>query len=873
MSTFPNLSNINAVIADKIKSRANNINASNLMPWIRLSTASGWSADGGGGLVLESLPFKSETQEDGSVTTYSTDTLQSRYGGGTSKSGRIGTDFKGDSVYAPAETEDRINKPSPIIEALTVSNGQEGLSKHCEFVIKCHTLSQADIISSKFLEPGYMVLVEFGWNTSLAIQQKIDLTKSPICAMAKYNSYDYVQSKKQKSEGTYDAFLGYITGGDIKSADSDNYNVSVKLTTIGELPSYYQRHTATSSPNDSQTKTNAFAESSNVESNLNEGKDIGKSLFKLMYNELPKAKQSEQFAKTLLGGKDVLGTPWTSSHNFLNFDKVITKKFSELYSDEATVLNASGSLSTLPEGAKLVDDERFIRLELAFAILNTTNKVLKQADVVGCKGVKTYNFEINTNDCICRAFPNIFSIDKNILYIPNTKLPRFNLTDVLTNETPKTNLVSLVSGSVTETFNGNLADKPLLNTEINKGLVNPYLYSFPLQFELSSAYIIQMSGYKTTTVNSDVLPTKSKSGTAGWLRNLYINFDFFLDVIGRDSMTTIDVYYELLNGISSAVNNQWVFEIVEQDSATDSYKELAVKELTFSGIVENPLNDSNNKDENGNLKTPIFYTRGKNTPFIESSLEINIPAAMKNSIIGSRLAKALGEENDELTHEGPMIQTGDGLFTNVSDPLLSKLASFNISDKDSSINNTSDAYEPTDEEIYNFQKENRNPHGGGSVYDDRAVAIRVLKKRNADKKKEEIKNKNFDIFSSSAGIYPYVNNRKLVGAALGGLIKQWFTNPASRLNIDDYLLIGTYDDVSTFRMIYAASAENSIGILMPINFTFSLHGISGLRVGDIFSLADLPPRFTQSVFQVLEVSHTISDGKWLTNVRAGYRQI
>lgn len=872
MSTFPNLSNINSVIADKIKSRANNINASNLMPWIRLSTASGWSATAGGGLVLESFPFKSETQEDGSVSTYSTDTLQARYGGGNSKSGRLGTNFKGDSVYTSAESEDRINKPSPIIEALTVSNGQEGLSKHCEFVIKCHTLSQADEISSKFLEPGYMVLVEFGWNTSLAIQQKIDLTTSPICAMAKYNSYDYVQLKKQKSEGTYDAFLGYITGGDIKSADSDNYAVSVKLTTIGELPSYYQRHTATSSPNDSQTKTNAFAESSNIESNLNEGKDIGKSLFKLMYNELPKAKQSEQFAKTLLDGKDVLGTPWTSSHNFLNFDKVITKKFSELYSDGANI-KQDDSVSTLPEGAKLVDDERFIRLELAFAILNTTNKVLKQADVVGCKGVKTYNFEINTNDCICRAFPNIFSIDKNILYIPNTKLPQFNLTDVLTNETPKTNLVELDdNGMVTKTFNGNLADKPHLSTEINKGLVNPYLYSFPLQFELNSGYIQQMNGYDTT-VNSDVLPTKSKSGTAGWLRNLYINFDFFLDVIGRDSMTTIDVYYELLNGISSAVNNQWVFEIVEQDSAADSYKELAVKELTFSGIVENPLNDSNNRDTNGNLKTPIFYTRGKTTPFIESSLEINIPAAMKNSIIGSRLAKALGEENDELTQEGPMIQTGNGLFTNVSDPLLSKLASFNISDKDSPINNTSDEYEPTDEEISNFQAENRSPYGGPSLYDDSEKARIALKTRNAKKKKEEIKNKNFDIFSSSSGIYPYVNNRKIVSDTIGGLIKQWFTNPDSRLNVDDYLLIGTYDDVSTFRMIYAAAAEKSIGILMPINFTFSLHGISGLRVGDIFSLADLPPRFTQSVFQVLEVSHTISDGKWLTNVRAGYRQI
>jgi len=860
MSTFPNLSYINSDIVDTINSRKNNVYASTLMPWIRLSTAIGFK-EGKGGLIMESLPFKKKN-ENGEDKVFSTDTLSARYG--TDKSGRIGTDFQGNSIYTEGET--RIGRPQPIISALSVKNGQEGLSKHCEFVITCHTLSQLNYITSKFLEPGFMVLVEFGWNTSLSISKKIDLRDNPICKMAQYNSYEFVDKKKRESKGTYDAFLGYITGGDIKSGEGDTYAVSVKLTTIGELPSYYQRHLATNSPNETTSKSGELFPQFSIETDLDNATDIGYNLFKTMYNDLPKAKQTKT-VKALAEVSDVMGNKFKSALNFLNFDKDIQETLGKVYSDSAKIKTEKGSNEAheMPEGAELVDTERFIRLELAFAILNTTDKVLKQADVSTCKGVTTYNFEINTNDCICRAFPNIFSTDKSILYIPNQKLPSFNLKEALTSTEPLGNIVSLNEyGQVTRTVNGNLVSKPAFREGTNIGGATPdWAYSFPTPNPYNDGVLNTMSGYTRSNEPIGMVEKGYASNHYGWLRNLYINFDFFKEVIDRDSYTTLDIYYEILNSISSAVNNQWVFEITENDNCGTGGKELCVKELTFSGIDANPI-----------ANAPKFNTKGKNTPFIQSDLEIDLPAALKSSIVGSRLANLVGGgSNDTMIQEGVSATNGRGLFSDLNDPLLAMLSSFNSTENEESLQNAASEYEPTDEEISEEYRKKWGAKYTGSEkqkdsYEKARESAREKKKKEGE---DEVKQQNFDAFTQNAGVYPMVIDRKNVTENFGDWFSRLFSEPSSTNDIGEYLLIGTYDDSSIFRMVYMGSSGNTLGILMPINFTFSVHGVSGLRIGDIFALKDLPNPFTESIFQILDVSHEISNGQWLTTARAGFR--
>ena len=59
--------------------------------------------------------------------------------------------------------------------------------------------------------------------------------------------------------------------------------------------------------------------------------------------------------------------------------------------------------------------------------------------------------------------------------------------------------------------------------------------------------------------------------------------------------------------------------------------------------------------------------------------------------------------------------------------------------------------------------------------------------------------------------------------------------------------------------------------LMPINFSFSVHGISGIRRGDMFKVNGIPTMYKKGFFQVLSVKHTIDGMMWKTEITGGYR--
>ena len=351
-STFPNLSKIPKNVSKTIKSRAGkNITASNLLCWIRVVSAGGVVGEGStstGGLVLESFQNKKDPENsENPEKNWSTDNFSTRYGNG-SKSGRVGTNFQGDSVYA--DGNDRAYRPSPIIEGLSIQNGNKGLSRKSTFTIKCFSLGQVEKISQFFLEPGYTVLVEFGWNTALAKSVK-EPVLSP-CNIARNNNFVYTNGKRKKSEGHYDSFLGYITGGGIKSGDGETYLCDVELTTLGEIPTYLQQHKGDNQAGDTKSQSDLKFKPQEIKNEEN----IGKSLFMQMYNKLPAAKQTPNIMGLIDDADgDYHGTPWYSAHNFLNIDDEVREKVVEGYTDTSvSVKNEDGSDKTI-DGLTLQD--------------------------------------------------------------------------------------------------------------------------------------------------------------------------------------------------------------------------------------------------------------------------------------------------------------------------------------------------------------------------------------------------------------------------------------------------------------------------------------------------------------------------------------
>jgi len=305
------------------------------------------------------------------------------------------------------------------------------------------------------------------------------------------------------------------------------------------------------------------------------------------------------------------------------------------------------------------------------------------------------------------------------------------------------------------------------------------------------------------------------SGKWGYLKDLYINFEFFVEVLGRSNYVTKDIYYEILNGISTAANSIWHFEITQlpKPDETGSYH-LQVVDMNLCGTEPSAFE-----------KCVRFRASGVDTPFLTSELSMDMPGAMKNMIVGKRNSHYL-----DTASEGTHPVKFKGLFARQQDPVLKILDSF--------------------KEI----AENNNKVGQDETPTTEAP----------DEK--EIRKANYELFMSKAVVVPNIKDREGDHDAAEGAIYNIFNN--SNANIEQIAFVAAWSDTDLFRKIDLNSKGNNdaINILLPIQFSFTTFGISGIKTGDMFRIIDLPKQYTTSVFQVVEVSHELSNGLWQTSV-------
>ena len=881
-SVFPNLSVIPKEISQSLNERAgNNLDASKLMCWLRVVSAAssiGNESNASGGLVLESFQNKKDPANSANPEkNWSTDNFSSRYGTGrgVSKSGRVGTDFQGNSVFPTNETQ--YHRPSPVIEGISVENGTQGLSRKCKFVIKCFTLAQTEIISKYFLEPGFNVLVEFGWNTALGRGGKEPVLDA--CHIAQHNNFVYCNNKRKKSKGHYDCFLGVITAGSIAQGAGESYDINVELTTIGEIPSYLQTHRGDYSKGDTVPNGDQKFETANIEKEIAAGQ-IGRGLFKQMFNRLPGPKQTNR-VKNLIDTKDYLGAPFSSAHNFVNMDSELREKLIERYQDTSVMAGDDDGKkldAKIPEGSPLFSDQSFIRLELAFKILNTCRYDLTQESANGkCKLVeKGFSSEIDITSTTCRAFPYMFSIDPSILFIPNQQSPEFGLLDALSSPEEITEFVGIEGGSLKgKSVNLNLAEK--YSDALNG--VEPMDYAFPAHLALGH----KDSGFETVSeksIDSDILTKNAGKGHWGYLRNLYINYDFFIEALSSSNVVTKDIYMDILNSVSAAANSYWYFEIVNLCDPTTKMgaERLTIRDLSFVGEVK--PSDLEKIDK--------FYTKGVKTSFLSSQLNFDIAAAMKNHVIGKRFS-----QSNELIQEGKQPELGK-LFSKIPDPvvrILSEMKPVDIKDSayvdkdipddelDSLVTSTKktassvagwlgDQVTSAKEATVDFG--NSVAKGTGDLWDNATGA-----------EEDATRDKNYELFIGKAAVYPFLNNREEIPVATNDF---WSWNAARAITegtekIQNIAFVGAWKSANVFKTLDGGCVdesentekENSNPPLLDVKFTFEIHGLSGIRVGDLFKLIDVPVQYTGGVFQVLETSHVVDGTQWKTTVSSKFR--
>ena len=746
MSAFPNFSNIRGYIQTELDSRIDStLKLSQLNCWAKVTS--------GVGMAMVSNPnFNLFKAAGGSTGIY----------GNESSSGTIGTDWDGSPINSGTGQGFR---PSPVISSIEIDEGSGNLSRKATFSITAYTLEQMETITEYYLEPGYSIFLEWGWNTPSGVGGIVPSTAN---AIAKYQSSFETDKKREESGGQYDNYLGFITGGSV-AIDGDKWTISVKCTGFTELPAYLLTSETGNQNEGKEAKSNSATlfGSGWLEANA---KNLGEERWMKVFNSLPKTRQTIP-VKMLYKKEDKDGIPYSeikSEFSYINFDDEVSEKINENTANDGWFdfgrgdVEVNGETVDLEKGTKIIADDRFIKFSTLMVIFN---EIGIDGYKLGGDDSNVVKFKIRTDLTTCSAFPKIFSTDGDRLFIPNSTAPKLSLNEV--------------SGDST------VADitKKTYNAQIGNAI-------FP-RFQTVTLPPSAVGG------GNGVLLT---SGYWGLLDDLYVNFEFAKGIMDTPNFFVKDALYQLLNGLSSAVNGMWNFQI--QETATDDKQttELRVYELNSIG--------------SGKPSEPYqFNMIGSDSVFMDASLDLDISGAKMNQIIGQRLSK-----NGKGTKvNGDASRIPGNLFS-------TKLDLLNIEIKKKEVPKVEEKTQAADDE---------------------------------DAAKEQMLN----IILGKAKFYPKPELEE---------------SDDMKGDLFGYCVLGAFNDSALFSLLKHNMDKNSADAetpspLMPINFSFSVHGISGIRRGDMFKVNGIPTMYKKGFFQVLSVKHTIDGMMWKTEITGGYR--
>ncbi len=740
MASFPNFSNIQGFVQSTLNSRKGNPELiSKLNPFVRISSGAG------AGLQLLSNPDIKLFRASGTV-----------YGKAT-QAGTIGLTWGGNKADSPSPstvnpTNGQGYKPSPVVTSLEIDEGAGSLSRKANFSITCFTKEQMEKVTQYFLEPGFSIFIEWGWNTSGGVG---GLQPLGVKTISKFQSASARNTTRKNAGGEYDNYLGFITGGGV-SADGDKWTISVSCTGYTELPTYLLT-SETGEQKAGEDGTLNSAEAFGLNYIDTESTGPADERFMKMFNDLPQTRQT-------VAVKNLRGVFAADDSYLINFDDEVVESINDK-TDGLTIagfevaqgkMSVDGKAIKFPTGTKITGEERFIRFDGLMKIIYE----------IGIDGYELpdgtlVSFQVDYEDTTCSAFPNIYSTDPSKLFIPNPKSPKFNLSAV----PPK------AGAKVSELISKGTIDNSVRNIQ------------FPKQ-----------SGLSFKPVNGNTITKEAQY--YGYLKDLYINFDFVKSVLDTKNFFIKDALYQILNGISSAVNGMWNFQLEESEVT------VGKKSVNILKIWEHNLISSGKQKP-----TYTFNMVGEKSIFIDAGLDLDISGAKMNQIIAQKNSgKKVNSDSTKIT----LFQSG------LTDNLGLKIRERNVD--------------------------------------------KTEKKTTTKKDDAQLAEANLNIMLGKARFYPRVD-----------------VTDSTSVNQDLYKLcyLGAFKDSNVFSALLSGAKEigeaDTASPLMPINFNFKIHGVSGIRRGDMFKVIGIPSIYNGGFFQVLSVKHTVEGMQWTTEVTGGYR--
>jgi|694.fasta_scaffold86762_2 hypothetical protein len=849
---WPKLTNIEPNIASKIKSYSDSMEASKLNAWIRVF--SGAIVGSNQGLIMQS------NDSDFKLFKAAGDTNPTIYGG-LQSSGVLGKDWNGNAVETALG---RRLRPSPIITSFSVKEGKDQISRQATLEIKAFSLEQMEKIQSYFLEPGYSLYIEWGWNTTDGVRNITTATGTGniVSTIAdKSLSWTNLSNTRKNSNGEFDCFLGFIVGGNV-SGDSENFNISVNLRGAPSLPTYMQTNQGT-------TRIDAdgkLAESRKVKKPFGtvESETEASQLrrFGKMFNDLPAFRQTIDIANLK---SSVIPT------QFINFDEVVRKQVHAAVSPnwlsdaaiEVDLVSSDGSETKEIEIVKedLFSSHRYIRMDLAVEILNKIGSL--DAYKIGGKEI---TFKIDINNTVIGSFPNQFSTKADKLIIPGT-VPDFFQYYLQSNEIEQLNGGKLL---------------------VNDKTIEPRWAK---------------DGLEIFRPNSDLnqFGFKEKAGYWGYLKFLFVNFEMFKYKIEQKNKNIREIFLDILNEMSSAVNSFWNFQIVEGES---------------DGNINVTVIDENFIGQNPTETQPVSFRHvGNGSVFLDANIDISIPAEMTNQIVATRLGNSSNpDEAIVSTSKKSFFETGGDLFISATstpatdtttenvepapdpvpagptkqdeiDALLKRQADL-LAQREKIPNDRNDANRT--ERIRLYQASNAAGSDARKLQRElqaeatAAAAAAEAAVKAEQKAQVEAAATTLTANLSKLTVVPLSKLDKLVGKdgkkPLGSEELNDQDELTNLINLKQNFMIYSFDDTEFLdrlkREAFGNKGEGSLSHPLPIKYSFKILGNSGIRRGDMFNILGIPAKYAaKGLFQVTQIEHSLEGNQWFTNITGDYRQI
>ena len=849
---WPKLTNIEPNIASKIKSYSDSMEASKLNAWIRVF--SGAIVGSNQGLIMQS------NDSDFKLFKAAGDTNPTIYGG-LQSSGVLGKDWNGNAVETALG---RRLRPSPIITSFSVKEGKDQISRQATLEIKAFSLEQMEKIQSYFLEPGYSLYIEWGWNTTDGVRNITTATGTGniVSTIAdKSLSWTNLSNTRKNSNGEFDCFLGFIVGGNV-SGDSENFNISVNLRGAPSLPTYMQTNQGT-------TRIDAdgkLAESRKVKKPFGtvESETEASQLrrFGKMFNDLPAFRQTIDIANLK---SSVIPT------QFINFDEVVRKQVHAAVSPnwlsdaaiEVDLVSSDGSETKEIEIVKedLFSSHRYIRMDLAVEILNKIGSL--DAYKIGGKEI---TFKIDINNTVIGSFPNQFSTKADKLIIPGT-VPDFFQYYLQSNEIEQLNGGKLL---------------------VNDKTIEPRWAK---------------DGLEIFRPNSDLnqFGFKEKAGYWGYLKFLFVNFEMFKYKIEQKNKNIREIFLDILNEMSSAVNSFWNFQIVEGE---------------LDGNINVTVIDENFIGQNPTETQPVSFRHvGNGSVFLEANIDISIPAEMTNQIVATRLGNSSNpDEAIVSTSKKSFFETGGDLFISATstpatdtttenvepapdpvpagptkqdeiDALLKRQADL-LAQREKIPNDRNDANRT--ERIRLYQASNAAGSDARKLQRElqaeatAAAAAAEAAVKAEQKAQVEAAATTLTANLSKLTVVPLSKLDKLVGKdgkkPLGSEELNDQDELTNLINLKQNFMIYSFDDTEFLdrlkREAFGNKGEGSLSHPLPIKYSFKILGNSGIRRGDMFNILGIPAKYAaKGLFQVTQIEHSLEGNQWFTNITGDYRQI